>query len=166
MLVRSIVASDAEQFLDLCLQLDKETQFMLLEPGERATTVVQQQAQIERILSQDNQHIFVAEDDGLLVGYLGAFGEHFKRSKHRVYIVVGILRAFSGHGLGTRLFREMEIWARQRHLHRLELTVITHNTAAVALYKKQGFEIEGLRKHALYVNGAYTDEYYMTKLLD
>jgi RimJ/RimL family protein N-acetyltransferase len=165
MLIRSIVPSDAEQFLHLCLQLDEETQFMLLEAGERVTTAMQQQAQIERILSQENQHIFVAEDDGRLVGYLGAFGEHFKRNKHCVYIVVGILQAFSGRSLGTRLFSQMELWARQRHLHRLELTVMTHNAAAVALYKKQGFEIEGLRKHALYVNGVYTDEYYMAKLL-
>ena len=55
MLIRSIVPNDAEQFLHLCLQLDKEMQFMLLEPGERVTTVMQQQAQIERIVSQGNQ---------------------------------------------------------------------------------------------------------------
>ncbi len=59
----------------------------------------------------------------------------------------------------------MEQWARQLHLHRLELGVMAHNTAAIALYKKQGFEIEGTRKHAYVINDHYVDEYYMAKIL-
>ena len=54
---------------------------------------------------------------------------------------------------------------RQRGLHRLELTVMVHNTAAVGLYHKLGFGIEGTRKDSLLVNGAYVDEYAMAKLL-
>lgn len=38
--------------------------------------------------------------------------------------------------------------------------------AGMALYKKQGFEIEGVRRQALVVNNHYVDEYYMAKLLD
>lgn len=43
---------------------------------------------------------------------------------------------------------------------------MTHNLAGIALYKKMGFEIEGRKRHSLRVNGAYVDEYYMSKLLD
>ncbi len=59
----------------------------------------------------------------------------------------------------------MEQWARQRVITCLELTVMTHNQAGVALYKKQGFEIEGRKKHSLLVDGYYVDEYLMAKLL-
>jgi hypothetical protein len=38
MIIRKIHESDAEQFLNLCNKLDTETQFMMLEPGERSTT--------------------------------------------------------------------------------------------------------------------------------
>jgi RimJ/RimL family protein N-acetyltransferase len=139
---------------------------MMLEPGERTTTVEQQQAQIECLLPAENRAIFVAEHDGQLVGYLAAFGGEFKRNKHSVYIVIGILQDFTGQGIGTQLFLALEDWAHRQHIHRLELTVMTHNKAGIALYKRQGFEIEGTKRHSLLVNGLHVDEYYMAKLLE
>jgi RimJ/RimL family protein N-acetyltransferase len=139
---------------------------MLLEPGERELNLEEQKKQIAYVLAQENQMIFVAEHDGQIVGYLGAVGGHFKRNRHSVEIVIGVLQAFTGQGVGTRLFEAVEAWARQKHLHRLELTVMTHNQAAVALYKKQCLEIEGRKRHSLIIDGQYVDEYYMARLLD
>ncbi|MGZ3612137.1 MAG: GNAT family N-acetyltransferase, partial [Ktedonobacteraceae bacterium] len=36
----------------------------------------------------------------------------------------------------------------------------------IALYKKQGFAIEGIRRHSLLINGQFVDEFSMAKLLD
>ncbi len=166
MIIRTILISDAEQFLNLCKKLDTETQFMMLEPGERTTTVEEQQAQIAHLLMLENQTIFVAEYNGQLVGYLAALGGEFQRNRHSVYIIIGILQAFTGQGIGTQLFRTLEEWAQLQRIHRLELTVMVHNEAGLALYKKQGFEIEGTKRDSLLVNGKYVDEYYMAKLLD
>jgi RimJ/RimL family protein N-acetyltransferase len=166
MIIRTILLNDAEQFLNLCKRLDEETPFMLLEPSERTTTVEEQRDQIEHLLARHNQTIFVAEHDGQLVGYLGAFGGDFRRNRHSVYIVIGILQAFTRQGIGTQLFIALEKWARQKPLHRLELTVMAHNQAGIALYRKRGFEIEGAKKQSLLVNGQYVDEYYMAKLLE
>ena len=47
MIIRNICEGDAEQFLNLCNKLDAETQFMMLEPGERSTTTEEQRTQIE-----------------------------------------------------------------------------------------------------------------------
>lgn len=165
MLIRTLRPDEAEQFLQLCQQLDEETAFMLLEPGERVLSGEEQHARIERDLAQENHTILVAEDDGRLVGYLEATGGEFNRNRHCVYLVVGVLQAFTGKGIGTQLFTALETWAREHHVHRLELTVMTHNQAGLRLYKKQGFEIEGTRKHALWVDGHYVDEYLMAKLL-
>ena len=41
-MIREIRVEDAAAFLQLGKQLDEETTFMLLEPGERNTTVEQQ----------------------------------------------------------------------------------------------------------------------------
>jgi hypothetical protein len=41
-IIREIKESDAANFLSLCRQLDDENKFMLLEPGERKTTVEEQ----------------------------------------------------------------------------------------------------------------------------
>ena len=45
MIIRKIHESDAEQFLNLCNKLDTETQFMMLEPGERSTSTEEQRTQ-------------------------------------------------------------------------------------------------------------------------
>ncbi|NMB90388.1 MAG: GNAT family N-acetyltransferase, partial [Chloroflexi bacterium] len=50
-------------------------------------------------------------------------------------------------------------------IHRLELTVMTHNQRALALYRKMGFEIEGTLRHNMRVDGVYVDEYSLAQLL-
>jgi len=164
-IIRQIKESDAEEFLSLCMAVDAETPFMMFEPGERPATIEEQSDEIRDILSRENQTIFVAEKDGQLIGYLTACGGRYKRNKQAVYIITGILRGFTSQGIGTRLFQEMERWAREKEIHRLELTVVVHNEAALAFYKKMGFEIEGRKKHSLLINNCYVDEYLMAKLL-
>ena len=114
---------------------------MMLEPGERSTSVEGQSRQISDVLLRGNQTILVAEVGGELVGYVAAFGGDFRRSQHCAYIVAGVLRAFSGRGIGTELFSELEQWASRNGIHRLELTVMTHNDGAVRLYRRRGYEI-------------------------
>lgn len=43
------------------------------------------------------------------------------------------------------------------NLHRVELSVLADNKAAIGLYEKFGFVREGIRRQARYKNGAYTD---------
>jgi RimJ/RimL family protein N-acetyltransferase len=164
-IVRQIREEDAEEYLELCKQIDAETKFMLREPGERITTVEQQLQQIRNVLASTNQMIFVAEVDGRLVGYLAAFGGQLKRNRHSAHVVAGIRLNYVNQGIGTALFRALDDWARSAGLHRLELTVMTHNERALHLYQKMGFQIEGRGVHTLCVDGKYVDEFYMAKLL-
>ena len=100
-IIREIKEEDAENFLALCRQLDEENKFMMLEPGERKTTVAEQEQRIREVLSTDNQIIFVAEEHGSLAGYVAANGGRFARNRHEAYIVIGILEAFTSRGIGT-----------------------------------------------------------------
>jgi RimJ/RimL family protein N-acetyltransferase len=165
MIIRSINENDCEEFLLLSKALDQETQFMMFEPGERTMTVDEQRQRIKNLLSQDNQMIFVAEHESRLVGFVGAFGGNFLRNHHCAYLVMGILQAFTGQGLGMKVFTVLEEWALKSNIHRLELTVMSHNERAINLYRKMGYQMEGIKKDSLLVNGAYVDEYYMAKLL-
>jgi RimJ/RimL family protein N-acetyltransferase len=164
-IIRKIEITDAENFLELCKTLDKETKFMMLEPDERKTTIESQTEYIKNVIENEFSLILVCEVEGNIVGYLTAIREGFKRMRHSAYIVTGILNAYTGQGIGTKLFRELENWAAFRKIHRLELTVMCHNDAGLSLYKKMGFEIEGLKKDSLIVDHEYVDEYYMAKLL-
>ena len=155
--IREIREKDAAAFLTTQKAIDAETQFMLFEPGERRTTLAQMQEQIRRVLETDNQTLLVAEDDGEIAGWLSASGGWAVRIRHRAYIVVGLRKRYTGQGIGTRLFEALESWARERGLHRLELTVMSHNARAVGLYTKMGFEIEGTKRDSLIVDGEYVD---------
>jgi RimJ/RimL family protein N-acetyltransferase len=165
--IRPIQLDDAADLLALSHQLDQESHFMLLESDERQTTLEEQQEQLRRIMANANQTIIVAADEtaGVLAGYVGARGGIFARNRRTVQLVVGILQAYSGQGLGGRLLAAVEAWARQQGLHRLELTVMTHNERAVRLYRKMGFIIEGTTREDLFVDGRYVDQYLMGKLL-
>ena len=165
-IIREIRESDAGSFLALCRQLDEENKFMMLEPGERTTTLEEQHKRIQDLLSRENQTIFVVEEQGALVGYLAAFGGSYARNKHEAHIVAGLLEAFTSQGIGTALFKRLDAWACEHHIHRLELTVMVHNARGVGLYQKMGFAIEGVKKDSLLVDGVYVDEYYMGKILE
>ena len=163
--IRQITVDDAAAFLTMRAQVDLETKFMMLEPGERQTTVEQERERLAATGKSGNKQTFLAEDDGQLVGWLWANGGEFRRNHHSVHIVIGIRATHTNQGIGTRLFQACEAWARERGLHRLELTVMTHNHLGIALYKKMGFQIEGTASDALRVDGEYVDLHYMSKLL-
>lgn len=163
--IRPIREEDAEQFLTMQKRVDAETKFMLFEPGERNTTVEQTREMIRSGLAAGTLVNFVAEADGRIVGWLGANRRLANRIRHKLYIVIGMEQAYAGQGVGTRLFQAIEEWGRANGIHRLELTVMCHNERGVALYRKMGYEIEGVEKHGLCVDGQWVDQYYMAKLL-
>lgn len=165
MIIREIKASDAEKFAILTPQIEAESEYMLWEAGERNVQVEQQLKMIEGIEQKENSAILIAESDSEeLVGFLMAVGGNAKRNKHSAYIVMGILKEYRGKRIGTMLFKKLEQWAFNQDIHRLELTVVIQNKAAISLYKKAGFKIEGTKRHSLFINGEFTDEYYMSKL--
>jgi RimJ/RimL family protein N-acetyltransferase len=163
--IRGIKFEDAALFLDLCKKLDEETEFMLFEPDERKLTYDDQRERISNIINSGHSMIFVAEEDGQIVGQLSALGSNLNRTRHSIYLVIGILQRYSGQGIGTRLFRELEIWAREKGIHRIELTVMTHNEAAIGIYKKMGFQVEGIKKDSIKIRNQFFDEYYMARIL-
>jgi len=165
MIVREINVSDAEGFTHLIKEVEANSDFMLMEPGERQITPERQAKALERITQDSHSTIFVAEEEGQLIGYLIAIGGDVKRKRHSAYLVVGILKAFRGKGIGTALFQSLDRWAREHQIRRLELTTVIQNVAGVALYKKNGFEIEGIKRESLMIDNEPYDEYYMAKLL-
>jgi len=165
MFIREIRLDDAESLIKLIKEVERNSDFMLMGAGERKTTAEQQRKQIKSIQEQHNSTIFVAEKEGELVGYLIAIGGSAERKQHVAYLVIGILDEHRGKGIGTGLFQNVIDWAEKQSLSRLELTVVTQNEAGVALYKKNDFDIEGIKRNSLVINGEFFDEYYMAKLL-
>ena len=166
MTIRDITIDDAAAFLDLCLTLDHETAFMMYEPGERKTTVDQQRDILTAVIASPNSTIIVADAGTHLAGYVSASGGEFRRIHHSAYIVAGVRQSYAGRGIGTQLFAALDTWAVANAIQRLELTVRIDNAAAIRLYQRTGYEIEGTRRRSLLVDGELVDELSMAKLID
>lgn len=164
MIIRKVEPKDSEKFLNMLKQLDNETNNMMFEPGERKTTIAEMESNIRNTVNS-NSLTLVAEENGAIIGFLSAERGFANRIKHSAYIVIGILKDYRGKKVGGKLFEEMEKWALESNITRLELTVMTHNEGAIHLYQKMGFKIEGTKEKLLIVNGEYIDEYYMGKIL-
>lgn len=165
MIVKEVTASDAERLAILIQQVDESSRYMLWEARERNIQTKAQLRMIESMGAAENSTILAAESESDLVGYILAIGGNARRNRHSAYIVIGISKEHRGQGTGTKLFEELEDWASNHNIHRLELTVATQNEAGLSLYKKMGFEIEGIKRHSLLIEGEFADEYYMAKLL-
>ena len=168
MRIRTVSAEDAERFYQMSCRLDRETKYMLYEPGEReekATNLNRLKATLEAAAKdEDFMKVAVNERDEI-VGYLWAQTERLNRNAHVAYIVIGILKDYRHQGIGTEFFRLLDEWAKEKGLVRLELTVECINVDAVKLYEKCGFQIEGTREKSMKVDGEFVDEYYMAKIL-
>lgn len=164
MIIRKANIEDAERYLQMLKQLDSETKNMMLEPGERKTTIEQMR---DRIVNMDgsNGAIFLIEDGNKIGGFLAAQRGGANRVRHSAYIVIGMLKEYRGKKLGTKLFEELEKWAVENNITRLELTVVKNNEGAIKLYEKSGFKIEGIKEKSMIIDGNYVDEYYMGKIL-
>ncbi|CAH0525785.1 GNAT family N-acetyltransferase [Vibrio hippocampi] len=165
MKIREVQIDDAKSILDLMHQLDSETSFMMLEQGERDTTLEQQTKILESYTASHTQSMLVLSDNAGIHGYVAGIGNTANRNRHSMYCVMGIKQAMSGHGYGKQLLSCLEAWARAHEFSRLELTVMCHNDRAHRLYLSCGFEVEGIKRNSLKIDGQYVNEFYMSKLL-
>lgn len=98
---------------------------------------------LEKWIRSRNARVFVAEADGKIIGYilattnkLASVYEH----GHEIHIEgIFIRELFRKKGVGKMLLREAEIWAKEKGIYSLGLTVLVRNKNAFSAYKKLGF---------------------------
>jgi putative acetyltransferase len=108
----------------------------------------------------------VATIDGDVVGNLGlhAAGKTPRR-RHVGSIGMAVRDDRHGRGVGTALMNAaIELADGWLNYQRLELTVDTDNLAALALYRKFGFTIEGTCRAYAFRDGQYVDSYAMSRM--
>jgi ribosomal protein S18 acetylase RimI-like enzyme len=106
----------------------------------------------------------VAVSAGQVVGWCDVVPKPRPIYSHVGVLGMGLLPEFRGQGLGDRLIRQTLAAARVFGLNRVELSVRENNASAIALYKRVGFEIEGLQRNATRVEGVYENVVLMAIL--
>ncbi|MFZ3591140.1 GNAT family N-acetyltransferase [Bacillus sp. DJP31] len=104
---------------------------------------------------------FVAELDGIVVGFIGMSQKSGRRS-HFGELFIGVDSEHHNKGIGIALLSKMlDLADNWLMLERIELGVLETNPGAQALYEKVGFIVEGKKKGAIRANGRFIDETIM-----
>ena len=123
-----------------------------------------------RRLTENTESIYsvVGLIDGRIVGMVTVitFPDRPRR-KHVGSVAICVHGDWQGKGVGGALMSAIvDLADNWLNLTRLELEVYADNEAAIRLYERFGFEVEGtLRRHA-FRNGEYIDSIVMGRVLD
>ncbi len=119
----------------------------------------------ERLAAADpNRHAIVALLDGVLVGQ-ATLTVYRGRRAHAGSLGMFVRDDYTGRGIGTALLQAIiDLAERWLGLWRLELDVFSDNAAALHLYAKMGFVIEGTKRRYALRDGAYVDTHLMARV--
>jgi ribosomal protein S18 acetylase RimI-like enzyme len=165
-LVRPAVARDADAVLRLQFALDHESDFMLVSRAEGSTDPGPLRQQLQAIQDGTDPSFLLVAANEELAGYLDVSVLPYQRARRTGYVVMGMRTKYQGRGIGKALLNAAADHGGRCELRRLELTVMEHNRAALALYLGCGFQVEGLRRAAIDYDGLAVNEYYMGRLLN
>ncbi|MCM3272237.1 GNAT family N-acetyltransferase [Paenibacillus elgii] len=145
--IRSAIENDAKQLSEVRLQIDGETENMDRERGEAYIDPAGFEQIIKTDTKQPRNLFLVAAVQDRIVGFSRCEGVYLKRFSHKVEFGVCVLQEFWGYGIGKNLLKESITWADANGIKKMTLNVLETNDKAVELYKKLGFEVEGLLKN-------------------
>ncbi|MDS5851967.1 GNAT family N-acetyltransferase [Streptococcus pneumoniae] len=166
LLIREAEPKDAAELVTFLNRVSLETDFTSLDGDGILLTSEEMEIFLNKQASSDNQITLLAFLNGKIAGIVNITADQRKRVRHigDLFIVIG--KRYWNNGLGSLLLEEAIEWAQASGiLRRLQLTVQTRNQAAVHLYQKHGFVIEGSQERGA-EEGKFIDVYLMGKLID
>ncbi|WP_090767315.1 GNAT family N-acetyltransferase [Bacillus sp. OK048] len=161
-IIRSAKNEDAKNLSEVRLQIDGETENMDREKGEAYIDELGFKQIIKNDTESENNLFLVADVNERIVGFSRCEGNNLKRTSHKVEFGVCVLQEYWGYGIGQNLLKESIRWADANQIKKVVLNVLETNEKAIKLYKKYGFEVEGiLKKDKVLSDG----NYYSTVLM-
>jgi RimJ/RimL family protein N-acetyltransferase len=116
---------------------------------------------------QDSRHFSILTlAQGQLVGNCGLHQIDWS-NRHAIFGIFIGDKNYWGKGLGTDATRTLLRYGfEEAGLQRIELEVFSFNPRGIRVYEKCGFKLEGIRRQALFREGAWHDEHIMAILRD
>jgi putative acetyltransferase len=131
---------------------------------KRTSRLEPKRDRIRQHLEMGNLYL-VAEADGKIIAEFTCLVDHsYEITRHTAVLGMSVDRDYRNQGIGTRLMKAAIDWARHKRIVRLELEVYAENLAAIHLYEKFGFEVEGRKRKYAYQRDKYYDSLIMSRL--
>jgi ribosomal protein S18 acetylase RimI-like enzyme len=99
------------------------------------------------------------------IGWAEAYRLGARRLAHVAMITIAVADGWRGRGVGTALMASIEDWARRERVRKLQLHVRAGNEAAIALYRRLGYTVEGVLVAQVAADDGFEDEWVMARTL-
>lgn len=109
--------------------------------------------------------MYVAMDGDQLVGWADINPPDIPECRHRGVLGMGVVASHRGAGTGRRLLETCLDHCGRSGIEKVELTVYTSNTAAIALYRRLGFTDAGVLRDWRRLDGVSYDALNMELFL-
>ncbi len=161
--IRPATSADAE----IALAFFKKMQDERLQTIFRQDNIpsLDQEKNFLKSKSGENGVAFICVEASQVIGMAVADRKTHPQLRHSCEFGIGVLKEHRNKGVGTRLIERLTLWAQQKDLRRLELSIIENNLAGIRLYRRLGFCEEGRRIGAVKVGNTLMDLIEMVKLL-
>jgi RimJ/RimL family protein N-acetyltransferase len=164
-IIRQAKPQDAEGIIAHGIEIAREPDiYMPYTPKEADVPVEEEKGKIINHLEVGNLFL-VAEAEEKIIGVFTCVVDHsLAITRHTAVLGMSVDRNYRNRGIGTEMMERAIRWAQERSIVRLELEVYAENVAAIRLYKKYGFEVEGRKRMYAYQRGRYYDSLIMSRL--
>lgn len=128
------------------------------------------EALVRRLRGLDPTHelYLVAEGagpDGELVGWIELHRYLPWRLEHVASLTIAVAAHARGRGVGRTLMRAVLPWARRVGVRKIRLDVRAGNEAAIALYRSEGYRVEGVERDQIRCEDGYEDNVVMARFV-
>ncbi|MCK6255562.1 GNAT family N-acetyltransferase [Fictibacillus sp. KIGAM418] len=155
-LIREAVPADAQNIIDFYNVVGGETDFLSFGGNEFTRNAGEYETYIENVAAEENSIMLLATIGDAIISIATINSSQKARTKHDGMLEIVISQTHTGMGLGERMMTELIEWAKHNRItRRISLVTREDNHRAIALYKKLGFEVEGLIRNDTYFNGVY-----------
>jgi ribosomal protein S18 acetylase RimI-like enzyme len=162
--IRPLAIVDIVQFLNLRNEIERESLFMPTDSAGRRELVLYA---ILKLLWHRNRIVnLVAIQGREIVGFATIIFGRFRKFKGNAYIAnVSVKSNHRGRGIGRDILKNVEELAQTKRARRLELEVFAKNVAALQMYKKLGYKVEGIKRRAVESHDGFDDIVFMAKFI-